>query len=440
MDLYGGLMNLVKVASLLRGDPRTAYIVNEMQGQRKEDKTREQIYGPAESNGITWNGPRQTPTGNVTAATGQYPDFASGGKLPPVPRAFMPEVRQAGIEDRKQQLMGLPAYQKLAEQQMFTPPPTGKDRYLGTPGDGGVFDVVTQSIMPGTNIPKPPSDVQTALFQANNNPEEARKILASKGIKGEWAVQAATGKMQYVPEATLLGAQPGTYIRPPSGMKITSDGQGGFELLTGDQAGGASGLTKTTVGKLEDNLLQASEGYARLKAIQGQYKPEYQQLGTRWQSFTTSLKDKAGIPVDPRDRAQLEDYSAYRADSSANLTQYIKDSTGSAMGIQEGERITAGVPNPGQGLFDGDSPIEFKSKMDATMKRLGDVQMRMSYALKNGLTKEAMLAIPLDSIPQLVDQRGDAIEKDIRSQNPNMPPAQIEATVKERLRQEFGLQ
>lgn len=117
MDFYNVLLNLVKAGSLLRGDPRSAYLVNEMQNERGENKLREQIYGPAKSDGITWNGARALPTGNVEAMIPQHE------ALPPVPtRRFIPELRAEGIEERKNQLMQMPEYQRLAEKQMFAPP------------------------------------------------------------------------------------------------------------------------------------------------------------------------------------------------------------------------------------------------------------------------------------------------------------------------------
>jgi hypothetical protein len=459
MDLY----DLMKAGSLIfsRSPARDMALVDALKQDREEkakaNRIREQIYGPDQSDRITWNGPRQMQNGNVTVLMDQQgplpkppadlagrifqPEALSMGRLPSIPKqAFVPEVRQDAMDERKEQLTGIPAYQKLAEQQLFTPPPVGKDRYLGTPGEGGVFDTVSRQVVGGTNMPKVPSEIQVALWQAENNPAKARELLNAKGLKGEWAINSANGKMEYVPESKLMSAPPGTYMRPPSGFKITSDGHGGFEVATGDMAGGAAGMTKPTQGKLEETLMKANEGYARLQAIQGQYKPEYQQLGTRWQSFATSWKDKAGMDVDPTARAQLQDYAAYRSGAIDNMTKYIQEVTGAAMGVQEGERITKGMPNPGQGLFDGDSPIEFEAKMNATMKRLGDVQKRMAYALKNGLTQQQMFAIPLESIPGLVDQRGDQMASEIKAQNPNMPPEQIKATVRSRLRQEFGLE
>lgn len=453
MDLY----DLMKAGSLIFSrDPARSMAMVDALKEDRESKTRanrirEQIYGPDQSDGITWNGPRQMASGNVTALMEQQgplpkpPADLAGklfqpGALPSIPKqGFVPELRESAMDERKQDLMALPEYQRMAEKQMFAPPPTGKDRFMDSAA--GVFDTVNRSLVPGTAaLPKPPSEIQVAMFQADNDPVKAREILNRKGIKGEWALNAASGKMEYVPEDKLLSASPGTYMRPPSGFKITSDGNGGFEIATGDMAGGTSGLTKPTVGKLEETLMKANEGYARLQTIQSQFKPEYQQLGTRWSSFATALKDKAGMPVDPTARAQLEDYSGYRANAIDNLTKYIQEVTGAAMGVQEGERITKGMPNPGQGLFDGDSPIEFEAKMKATMTRLGDVQKRMAYALKNGLTQQQMFAIPLESVPQLVNNRGDELAREVQAQNPNMPPEQIKATVRTRLRQEFGLE
>lgn len=287
---------------------------------------------------------------------------------------------------------------------------------------------------------KLPAAIETALFQANGDPALAREIMASSNMNGEWALNKATGQPMFVTPQQLIKDGGRSFTKVPTGMKIESDGKGGFTMSTGDMAGGASAFGKPAQNLLEENYLKANEGYARLQGINNDFRPEFQQLGTRWSTLATAWKDKAGINVDPAERQMLQDYSAYRADTIDNLTKYIQEATGAAMGVQEGQRITKGIPNPGQGLFDGDSPIEFQSKMNATMKRLASVQARMAYARANGLDQKQMLAVPLDDMPKMINKKGNELREQYKAQNPGISQNALNEMVKSRLRQEFGLQ
>lgn len=269
-------------------------------------------------------------------------------------------------------------------------------------------------------------------------PELAGSGGASPSTKQ--AFDSVTKTLRFVTEKDIAD-NPQRFTPVPSGMKIESDGQGGFTMVTGDMAatGGTEGLTNKTRGELQGSAIASKEGLARLASISTSFRPEYQQIGTRWDAFKTSLADKAGVPVDRQSAALLRDFSSYKADALNNLNLYIKEITGAAMTNAEAGRITKGLPNPGSGILDGDSPIEFKAKLDSTMVRLKAANARQFYALKHGLTPEAMFATPLESMPDIIDKRGVDIEAEIRAQNPTMPPEQIQAVVDERLKQEFGL-
>jgi hypothetical protein len=97
------------------------------------------------------------------------------------------------------------------------------------------------------------------------------------------------------------------------------------------------------------------------------------------------------------------------------------------------------IPVAGQGLFDGDGPVEFDSKLKGATDAITSSIARAEYARKNGLDKKQMFAIPLDSIPQLIEQKGNTYADELSRANPQAPPEQIQEMVKTRLREEFGL-
>ena len=68
------------------------------------------------------------------------------------------------------------------------------------------------------------------------------------------------------------------------------------------------------------------------------------------------------------DRKYLEDFTTLRAKSVSNLNSYIKEMTGAAMSEAEAKRLMAVMPNAGTGVFDGDSPTQFKTKLDVVVR------------------------------------------------------------------------
>ena len=382
------------------------------------------------------------------SAGGFYPELAGPPKTIGQNAAATPLVSQASVNRNFQrarpELAPEGSFNAAALQSMisqaFPAPIAPKDRYLGQPGEGGVLDIVTREIVPGSRMtPKPPADVQSALFQADGNAEEARKILNANGLKGEWAINSATGRMEFLSPQTLL-ASPGKYMKPPSGMKITSDGQGGFEMLTGDMAGGGGGMTKSTETGLEQTIIQGRDSLALINGLSSEFKPEYQQLGTRWNSMYSNAKDKLGLPLDEATKSQLSQYSSYQQKGAELLNKTIRDLTGATVGVQEAPRLLLQVPVAGQGLLDGDGPTRFQAKMKSVTDSITASIARAEYARANGLTKKQQFAIPLDTVPQMINAKGDQYRSDILRAQPNIPPEQLTEMVKNRLRQEFGLQ
>lgn len=221
-----------------------------------------------------------------------------------------------------------------------------------------------------------------------------------------------------------------------TGMRVTSDGQGGFEITTG---GLEPSMTKPTQAKLEDVVVQSRDALARLNTIKGKFKPEYQQVGARVGNMWGAAKEKLGIPLDEGSQKQLSDFSSYKRDVAENLNSTIKDITGATVSAQEAPRLMQQIPVAGTGILDGDSPTEFQAKVEGLTKSLTAAQARAQYALKNGLNRDQRFAIPLESIPDMIEKKGNQYAEEIQRTNPQAAPEQIKEMVKSRLRQDFGL-
>lgn len=282
-----------------------------------------------------------------------------------------------------------------------------------------------------------PASIQEAIFANNGDMEKAKEQLKNKGMDGEWAV-GPNGRTSYVPKSFLMSEAGAGYSKIPTGMKMVSDGQGGFTFATGDMAG-SSDLTTPVKTDIQKSILQGQDAVARLESIKQKFKPEYQQLGTRWNALASDIKDKAGFKLDEDTAQQLSDFSSYQREVTANTNQTIKDLTGATVGADEAPRLMLQMPVAGQGLFDGDGPTRFQSKLDGTLKSIKAANARQAYALKNGLNKTQQFAIPLDSIPTLIDKKGEQYTAELKRANPTADAAQIKAMVMNRLREEFKI-
>ena len=229
----------------------------------------------------------------------------------------------------------------------------------------------------------------------------------------------------------LAGVAP----EPSKGMKI-------FDPVTGnlmvDTTGGAgsTGLTKPTLKKVEGELLKATTGLSRLNQIRNMFKPEYQELGTRWGAMWTSAKEKLGFKPSGEDRAGLAEFSSFKRRAISNINLYIKEITGAQMSEAEASRLTKGMPDPGKGLIDGDSPTAFESKMNDVISELRMAAARYHYVTKNGLT---ITDVPLDKMPAVINERGRQILEALRTNNPGMDIDTMKQQARDMLAEEFGL-
>lgn len=195
-------------------------------------------------------------------------------------------------------------------------------------------------------------------------------------------------------------------------------------------------LGKPAANKVDEGLLDAGVRQQRLSAIEKQFKPEYQQYAPRLSAGWASLKEKMGVDIAPEDKQFLAEFSAYKRNAINSLNEYIKSITGAAMSEAEAARILRGMPNPGQGMFDGDSPTEFKAKLDDAIKQTRMAEARLVYIKRKGLQ---IGDVPLDQMPSLMNQRGRELEGLIKKQNSKLTDGDVRKLVKRNLAQEFGL-
>lgn len=224
-------------------------------------------------------------------------------------------------------------------------------------------------------------------------------------------------------------------VTPTPKQGMTVYGPDGKPIV---EMGGNSGMGKQTANTYEESLLNTTNSLNRMTDVQKSFKPEYQTFGTRagmaWDEFKTRLNPDS---LDPTERQGLEDFSKYKLYGYNNLNRGIKELTGVAMNQTEGERLLVGMPDPGTGIFDGDGPVKFKSKMDATIQTAKDAIMRANYAAAHGLNPLSS-GIELSDVPALLNKRGDEIAAEVQKTNPAITPDALAQAVNAQLDKEFG--
>lgn len=199
---------------------------------------------------------------------------------------------------------------------------------------------------------------------------------------------------------------------------------------------------KATRTDLEKSLISSSASIARLNDIDAGFRPEFLQAIPRLSAAWSSIKEKGGVNLSAGDRRFLQDFSTWSRSAIEEVNSYIQEKTGAAMGVQEAARLTKGIPNPGSGLVDGDSPSEFRAKLQGVLKQAKLVEARSLYALRNGLTlmgPNQEPVIPLSAMPRIMDERGAELERELRRQNPKISPKEMRTQVLQQLGREFGI-
>lgn len=191
------------------------------------------------------------------------------------------------------------------------------------------------------------------------------------------------------------------------------------------QIGGAAGgeLTAKTRGALEEKVTSGRELVARIEAITNEFKPEYQEIGTRLGAAWTGIKARLGMDISPEDTKLLSDFKKYQRKSIENINLYIKEMTGAQMSEREAKRLRLAMPDPGESWWQGDDPITFKAKMEDVMVMTRAAVARFEHYRSEGLSDtEIKSLINTDkavSLEQFVDsekaktlqQRGDELFK-----------------------------
>lgn len=206
-----------------------------------------------------------------------------------------------------------------------------------------------------------------------------------------------------------------------------------------DSMGTGDRLGKEGANEIDKKMIAASENLTNLSSVREQFRPEFQQienrLGMAWTAFADKFKAGKSF-IKPEDREQLEAFAAYRSDALDTMNNYIKAITGAAMTDGEARRILGALPAVGEGVFDGDGPTSFKSKLDAAFDKTAAAVARYRYAKNEGKDWQT---IGIEQMKSIVRNRGRQIESEMIRANPNMDRSALPQAVTAKIKQEFGI-
>lgn len=226
-------------------------------------------------------------------------------------------------------------------------------------------------------------------------------------------------------------------------MGLSIIGKGDAAKVLGEAAD-KSQLSKEARNKVDAAELDLTEQVSRIKSIRRQFKPEYQTYEEAIKQAGVGFADKFDFmrsKLSPELLQKHADFISFRRDAIDNVNRYIKEITGAAMAVPEAERIMKGIPN------ESDGPTAFKAKIEAIERNSLMAIARTRYLRENGFkgqpwtgnANDAARALSIEGFSRIIDQEGEAISRELRAQNPNARPEQINGAVKSMLRQKFRI-
>jgi hypothetical protein len=183
------------------------------------------------------------------------------------------------------------------------------------------------------------------------------------------------------------------------------------------------------------------------------YRDEYQIIPQKAKYLLTLQAEKWGLTdISPDEERAMSGFVQLRQQANTTLNDYIKAITGAQMSVAEAGRLEKSVPKAGTGLFDGDSPTEFKAKLEQFGRLTKLARARNVYALKNGFqearTESGQLLgfgkvgsrpLTLDRMDQILAKETRELAKDYRKENDDMSEAQALIQAKSIIEERYGI-
>lgn len=259
-------------------------------------------------------------------------------------------------------------------------------------------------------------------------------VLAADDMPYAGAPQRAPQQAPPQTSNSMAGLSPRQ--RQAFALGLAGKGDAGKILMDVENQNRLDKSAQTEVDKAE---LNATNGLARINEVSASFDPSYLTYQTQVGNWGRALLDKAG-KLKPEDQSHLYKFATFRRDAARNINDAIKANSGATVTEQELARNLVELPNAGTGMFDGDSPTEFKAKLDRARETLTLGVARFRYLRQRGFTGAPWESgIDLDRMRGMINERAQQIVGVLKAQNPQASPAMLEQEADLRVKQEFGI-
>jgi hypothetical protein len=283
---------------------------------------------------------------------------------------------------------------------------TGEEISIAKDEETETLDIVSDE---GMKLSGTAEDIRAFMDQSSaaQSPEQLMKLAVESGISLELPGEkppssAMAAYLRQNPDATP--DEIALFAQKLKGKGISMTLPDGTVVEIGGPSGGPE-MTSKTKGAIEGKLTAGREQLARMETIVKEFKPEYQEVGTRLSTAWTGMKARLGMDIAPEDINKLTDFKKFQRKAIENINLYIKEMTGAQMSEKEASRLRLAQPDPGESWWKGDDPITFKAKMDDVQLMTRAAVARYEYYRNKGLTDAQVKnlistdkAIPLEEI------------------------------------------
>lgn len=230
---------------------------------------------------------------------------------------------------------------------------------------------------------------------------------------------------------------------PGQGLEFEVTPEGGVSLRQGRGAGGAKtgaeSLSAKTVGRLEDEIINAAERMDRLRRIETFVDSSFLTRPTRAKIATLRqiVKTFGSQSIGPEQKELLDRFARFSQIVGRELDEYIVDITGAQMSEQEAKRLKKSIPN-----LDDDS-VTFMAKFDEIKRELELSVARLHHLRNQGIKGQSLSdlfgKVSLRDTEAAMQRFSRRAAKSIRRSNPNLAQDEIERRATEMTLREFGL-
>ena len=298
----------------------------------------------------------------------------------------------------------------------------------------------TTSIIDGNTL-NPSLDGYTLQAKQENGVTVGYTVLDKPEKPGfKSAVDLTTGKPVFVSNEQLEDNQTNYIpIIKNSQIAVNSDGTVNMQESIFTGASNKGDLTKSIKTSLQKDIISNAGKANKVLDLITDFKPEYFRYEEQFKAKLSGLMEKGGATLDDATQKSYRDYTDFMSKLSRISAVEINEIYGAVLSGGEEARANEFIVDK------KDSPTLAFSKLKQSYGLAKKGIARKQYILKKGLMpkdksfRDFDKIIPLSQFDKIIDDRGAAIETELKTANPQISEQELESQVTQKLSKEFGV-